>query len=279
MNLLNVLTLVHGRRAHLANLIRGLEQSTVMPRALVIVQMNEAPFQWASKHFPIIHRAIDSGDDQLPLAAARNAAVDHAPGDHLVFLDVDCIPAPNLLARYRKVLVRPENVLYQGEVLYLPPGAADENTQPEILAQKGVPHALHTGRHAGEAVPHALFWSLNFACRRETFEHVGRFDTQYRGYGAEDTDFAFRAAAAGVPVEFVPAPAFHQFHPSFDPPLNHLASIVANATLFRERWGAWPMDGWLRQFCEAGFIEMDEKKIVLRRMPTRDEISSTLREC
>ena len=33
-NLLNVLTLVHGRRAHLANLIRGLGQSTVMPRAV-----------------------------------------------------------------------------------------------------------------------------------------------------------------------------------------------------------------------------------------------------
>ena len=276
---MNVLTLAHGRRVHLANLIRGLEQSSVMPNALVIVQMNEAPIQWESPYFPIIHHVIESGDGQLPLAAARNAAVDHAPGDHLVFLDVDCIPAPNLLAQYRNVLARKENALYQGEVLYLPAGAADEDDdmRPEILAQKGEAHPLHVGRHAGEAVPHALFWSLNFACRRDTFEHVGRFDTRYRGYGAEDTDFAFRAAATGVPVEFVPAPAFHQFHTSFDPPLNHLASIVANATRFRERWGVWPMDGWLRQFCNAGFIELDEKKIVLHRMPTRDEIASALR--
>ena len=89
---MNVLTLVHGRHAHLLNVIRGLERSTVPPAALVIVQMNEAPLRWESPRFPIIHCAINSNNDQLPLAAARNAAVDHSPGDDLVFLDVDCVP-------------------------------------------------------------------------------------------------------------------------------------------------------------------------------------------
>jgi GT2 family glycosyltransferase len=273
-----VLTLVHGRRAHLANLIRGLEQSTVLPSALVIVQMNETPFRWTSSRFPIIHRAIDTDDSQLPLAAARNAAVDAAPGNQLVFLDVDCIPAPDLLARYQEVLSREEGRLYQGEVRYLPEDLPTAATSRELFEQNGAPHPLHAGRHSGEMVPHALFWSLNFACRRETFDHIGRFDTRYRGYGAEDTDFAFRALATGVPIEFAQALAFHQFHPSYDPPLNHLADIVANSRLFHARWGVWPMDGWLDQFCKAGYIEMGEKGIVLKRTPTRDEIAAAIRK-
>ncbi|OTP70306.1 glycosyltransferase family 2 protein [Caballeronia sordidicola] len=274
---MNVLTLVHGRRGHLLNMIRGLEQSTVPPAALVIVQMNETPFRWESSRFPIVHCALDSGDDKLPLAAARNAAVDNAPGDDLVFLDVDCVPAPDLMAAYRDKLALSKNVLYQGEVLYLPSALENTETAMDLFAQYGAPHPLHVGRCSGETVPHALFWSLNFACQRETFEQIGRFDTQYRGYGAEDTDFGFRAAETGVPIEFIQARAFHQFHPSFDPPLNHLTSIVANARLFRARWGFWPMDGWLTQFANAGYIEMDDEAIVLRRMPTRIEIAAALR--
>ncbi len=273
---MNVLTLMHGRRAHLDNLIRGLEQSTIQLDALVIVQMNEAPGRWESQRFPIIHHVLQSGGNELPLAAARNAAVIHAPGDDLVFLDVDCIPAPDLLARYRSALADHAAVLHQGEVLYLPEGAAHGEASFAQLARAGKPHPLHERRQAGEPIPHALFWSLNFACRRETFERIGRFDTGYVGYGGEDTDFAFRARAAGVPVRFVEATACHQYHPSFDPPLNHLASIVDNARRFRKRWGVWPMDGWLAQFRDLGFVEITDCEIVLRRMPTEGDIAKAL---
>jgi len=271
---MNVLTLVHGRRAHLLNLIRGLERSTVLPDALVIVQMNESPSRWESAHFPIVHCSIDSGDEQLPLAAARNAAVDHATSDDLVFLDVDCIPAPDLVARYRDKLALFTNTLYQGEVLYLPEASEDGTTTPDSLMQSAAPHPLHTNRRTGEAVPHTLFWSLNFACRRQTFDHIGRFDIRYCGYGGEDTDFSFRAAANGVPIEFVEARALHQFHASCEPPLNHLASIVENARLFRACWGMWPMESWLTQFADAGYIEMNDTTITLCRLPTAVEIAA-----
>ena len=274
----NVLTLVHGRRTHLANLIRSLERSTVSPDALVIVQMNEAPVAWQSASFPIIHCAMNSGDARLPLAAARNAAVTRAPGDDLVFLDVDCLCAPDLLTVYRDLLARHEAVLYQGEVRYLPQGAVTAmNGDTATLTEQGSVHPLHAGRCAGDPVPHALFWSLNFACRRDTFMRMGGFDTRYLGYGGEDTDFAFRAAEAGVPVEFAEARAFHQFHPSVEPPLNHLASVVANSRLFREHWGVWPMEGWLRQFAGMGYIALDDKEIELLRLPTHDEITAAMK--
>ncbi|WP_277184221.1 glycosyltransferase family 2 protein, partial [Caballeronia sp. BR00000012568055] len=82
---MNVLTLVHGRRAHLANLIRSLEASTCVPDALVIVHMNEEPVVWKSPCFPIIQVSVRTADDQLPLAAARNLAAKYATDDELVF--------------------------------------------------------------------------------------------------------------------------------------------------------------------------------------------------
>ena len=270
---MNVLTLVHGRRNHLTNLIRGLEGSIELPDALVIVQMNEEKAHWKSCEFPVIHRMVSSGHGGLPLAAARNEAVRHAPGRELVFLDVDCIPDIGLITQYRAALATREEAVFQGETVYLPPGAVSTETSTQDLKQMGMKHPVHQGHQAGEVLPHQLFWSLNFACRRETFERLGGFDERYQGYGGEDTDFAFHAAACGVPIKYVAALAFHQFHPSFDPPLNHLASIVANARLFRQRWGTWPMGGWLGQFADAGYISVHRDHIALLREPSKDELA------
>jgi hypothetical protein len=37
-----------------------------------------------------------------------------------------------------------------------------------------------------------------------------------------------------------------------DPPVEHLADIVRNANRFRERWGWFPMRGWLDAFAARG---------------------------
>lgn len=269
-----VLTLVHGRERQLANLIRGLELAPTPPAALVVVQMNEAPRALHSSRFPIQVQAVE-GDGILPLAAARNAAVAAAPGEALVFLDVDCIPAPDLLDAYRRALAARPDALHQGLVHYLPAGVAEGDWTPEALLASGVVHPLHRDRPSGEMIPHPLFWSLNFACMRATFSRIGGFDKGYRGYGGEDTDFAFRARDAGVPVYQAEARAFHQYHPTYHPPLNHFASILENARRFQARWGLWPMEGWLREFAAAGFIHFDERRgIEELRVPTDAEIAA-----
>jgi hypothetical protein len=37
------------------------------------------------------------------------------------------------------------------------------------------------------------------------------------------------------------------------------------------------MSGWLTQFADAGYIQMDDQEIVLRRMPTSLEIAAACR--
>jgi GT2 family glycosyltransferase len=103
-----------------------------------------------------------------------------------------------------------------------------------------------------------LFWSLAFAVTPATHARIGGFDPGYEGYGAEDTDYAFRARAAGVPLTWVGgAWAHHQHHPVSHPPVEHLADIVRNARRFRWRWGRWPMEGWLAAFARDGLVAWD----------------------
>ncbi|MGF6768742.1 GT2 family glycosyltransferase [Paraburkholderia sp. GAS199] len=273
---MEILTLVHGRRPHLENLIRGLERSTVLPDALIIVQMNEEPEQWSGYRFPVISHVVRDVDRRLPLASARNAAVERALGDNLIFLDVDCIPSRQLVERYRDRLRAKEPVLLQGAVSYLPAGAVRDGWSEEQLNRLGSLHHVQEGHRPDDDISHQLFWSLNFACSRRTFETIGGFNAEYIGYGGEDTDFAFRARRSRVPVKAVSALAFHQYHPTFSPPLNHFTSIVANSERFYEVWGEWPMGGWLAEFAAAGFLRIDRTRLVVLRVPTKEEILACL---
>ena len=36
--------------------------------------------------------------------------------------------------------------------------------------------------------------------------------------------------------------------------MQHLESILRNATLFHRRWGEWPMPGWLEEFERQGLV-------------------------
>lgn len=274
---MKVVTLVHGRGAHLANLIRGLESSGRVPEGLWIVHMNEAPGQLASDVFPIHTQRIDDPAG-LRLAKARNAIAVIDPSADWVFLDVDCIPAQDLLQHYEQGLAAQPEALHMGQVRYLPEGANAAGWTETGLYARGVEHPLAQFRSGpGRALPHHLFWSLNFACRGDTFARIGGFDPDYQGYGGEDTDFAFRARREGVALIDSPAMAFHQYHPTYDPPLNHFADIVANARRFHSRWGVWPMEGWLRGFCDLGLLDWSDERVEIIQLPSARQVEQALK--
>lgn len=270
--LMNVITLVHGREPQLRNLILGLEQSTRPVEGLWVVFMNQTPLTLHSRHYPIHTLRVDQTDGALPLARARNAV--GAQGDW-VFLDVDCIPAPGLIAAYEQALRRAPEALHLGEVRYLPQGANGAGWTAQSLLAASDEHPLAKFRTpTGEPMPYTLFWSLNFACSAATFARIGGFDEGYVGYGGEDTDFAFSARAQGVALYSADALAFHQYHASYAPPLNHLQAIVANARRFYGRWQQWPMEGWLREFEERGLVRWEAADLQVVRLPSQAEVDA-----
>ncbi len=276
---MNVITLVHGRARQLANLVAGLERSSLPAAALWVVWMNEAPAALHSAHFPIHALRVDGKDGALPLARARNAIRGRGDAQPWVFLDVDCIPAPTLLDGYRQALAAQPQALHLGEVRYLPPHANRVGWTARSLHAASVAHPLSVLRSgAGQSLPHQLFWSLNFACRGEVFERIGGFDEGYLGYGGEDTDFAFRARENAVELLCADALAYHQYHPTYHPPLNHFNAIIANARRFRERWGEWPMGDWLKGFAERGLIDWQGDALEVLRQPGAAEIAACFNE-
>jgi GT2 family glycosyltransferase len=269
---ISLVTIVKNRRAALLNIIIGLECGTQQPAELVIVHMNEEAYQLPACTFPIKQHVVSSVH-HLPLAAARNAAVSFACYDNVVFLDVDCIPASDFLSVYDKAFANSDAII-SGRVRYLTAQAMEKGDLFKRLKEYSTADPV---RENVDQYPYELFWSLNFGCNKSVFWQIGGFDESFTGYGAEDTDFAFAAKSKDVAMNTINAMAFHQYHPSYDPPMNHLVDIVNNANAFRKKWGIWPMEGWLSKFERAGLIKWSEEDIEFKRMPSVLEMEKALK--
>ena len=247
--MLAVLTLAGGRDAQLAHLAAGLEAGDEPPAELVVADLGGRSRIPGTDRFPTRVVNLDTSGG-LPLAEARNAAAATTEADRLVFLDVDCVPARGMVAGYRAALDAFHGIV-MGGVSYGRPGELPPGGEPHPARPLPPPGVTPTDRYD-------LFWSLSFAITRQHWEQIGGFDPGYRGYGAEDTDFAFAARAAGVPLAWAGgAECFHLHHRQQIPPVDRLDAVVANARRFRERWGEWPFPGWLRQMADEGFVDWE----------------------
>jgi hypothetical protein len=276
-----VITTVAGRRAHLTRQQERLATGQP-PHLRVIVAMDDEPVGTPAAaradttladdgRTTMVLRVPRRDGSPLPLAEARNAGAEAAiaaGADLLVFLDVDCLPRPGLLAAYRDASVREPDALLSGAVTYLPEHT--DYSRPDTFDSVGTVHGFRPRPRPGilEPADHDLFWSLSFACTVPTWRRIGGFDEGYSGYGGEDTDFGSTARAAGVELLFVGgAEADHQYHPVSDPPVEHLDDIVRNAARFRQKWGRQPMRGWLDAFEAEGLIRLDPATDTYARTP------------
>ncbi|WP_354701656.1 Validoxylamine A glucosyltransferase [Paraconexibacter sp. AEG42_29] len=257
-----LITTVAGRTAHLRRQTADVGRLPRRPDRQVVVAMGEGEAERArpacATSADLLEVPVERGE--LPLAAARNAGAARAiagGAELLVFLDVDCLPGPGLLARY--AAAADDGALLCGPVAYLPP--APPGGYPRDLTGLAAPHPARPVPPADVVLPggdHRLFWTLSFAVTAATWTHLGGFDPGYVGYGGEDTDFGQRARAAGVDLRWVGgAWAFHQHHPTATPPVQHLDAILRNAARFHARWGWWPMEGWLQAFAADGLARFD----------------------
>ena len=270
---LSVITIVRNRERHLMRLIAGLADSDTLPRELIVVDMSDEAVTLPALDCPV--RRVDFKTSDLALAAARNVGARTASGERLLFLDVDCIPRRNLVATIDRALID-DDALICPEVRYLGPGVSHLSDEL-ALEQASRQHPVRAFPPKGHRVEDnaGLFWSLTFGIRRARFEALEGFDEGYKGYGAEDTDFGFRAKAAGLRLLFLGGTgSFHQHHGVISPPLQHLADIVKNANRFHARWGIWPMEGWLADFAKLGVAAYRDGVWRQLREPTRAEMQA-----
>ena len=294
--LVAVVTIVHGRHGHLLGQRWGLARQTRPVDLHVIVAMDDPEIRTVLEDSPggpdvlVVDVPVVAG--RLPLAAARNAGVAAARetgAEVVILLDVDCVPAPDLVSDYLAALTHrsPADgevpVVACGVVRYLdaPTSALPHPDWSYPLLDDG------SARHPARPAPAQgairlgrdpkLFWALSFALATHDWERVGGFDEAYVGYGAEDTDFGQRLVSRGGCLLWLGgATAYHQHHGGGGLPVHHVGDIVENAARFAARWGWWPMQGWLDAFEDLGLVERDGSRgFVLARRPWRsDGVSS-----
>lgn len=274
--IITVCTLAAGRADHLANMLLGLDAQHRRPDEVVIAVMQADPYTLPSLRFPVRQLMVGAGG--IPLAAARNAAAQAASGDTLIFLDVDCIPHPDFIADYASLLAE-QDALFMGEVLYLPAGATADGIDIPAFERIAVKHSERAGppvERIGECSDYRCFWSLNFAMRRSTFLDTGGFDEAFVGYGGEDTDFGRVVMDSGIPIRWCRgARVFHQHHPHHMPPVHHVDSVIANAARFRDKWGHFTMEHWLRAFTLMGLVRLVDGEHVRLRDVTEADLALT----
>jgi len=138
-----------------------------------------------AKSFPDV---IYIHQENRGVAAARNHGIDAARGEFLAFLDQDDLWTPEKLTLQIYQLLSHSDLGYtltQQQYFLDPGGSLPPWFRKELFS------TVHTGWVLGAMV-----------VRRTVFEKVGNFATDYSA--ANDSDWFFRAKAAGVSMAVVP---------------------------------------------------------------------------
>ncbi|MGH2956368.1 MAG: glycosyltransferase, partial [Solirubrobacterales bacterium] len=124
-------------------------------------------------------------------ARARNRGAAAANAGGLAFIDDDCEPAPNWVARIAARLAAQPNALIGGRLVNALPHN-DWAATSQLVLDLVIEHANRLGRGFAP--------SCNLGVRADRFAAVGGFDERFDRAGAEDRDFCDRWREAGHPV-------------------------------------------------------------------------------
>jgi GT2 family glycosyltransferase len=130
-------------------------------------------------------------------AAARNAGVDEATGDVVVFIDADVLPHADAFVRIRQAFAE------DSQLTAVFGSYDDAPADPGVVSQ--FRNLLHHHVHQQGAGEATTFWAGLGAVRADAFRAAGGFDAErYALPSVEDIDLGTRLTAAGGKIVLDP---------------------------------------------------------------------------
>ena len=145
--------------------------------------------------FPNVHHLPGAYSGR---AAARNAGIQAAQGQVVLFNDSDIFASPDLLSQHLRHHRAERNVAVVGLEVQV-------KNYDDYLYKRDHPDergALH--RPTRKKLPWLYFLTGNASVRRADLLRVGCFDESFTGYGHEDLELGYRLERAGVTILYEP---------------------------------------------------------------------------
>jgi glycosyltransferase involved in cell wall biosynthesis/polysaccharide pyruvyl transferase WcaK-like protein len=205
---------VFNRAESLVRTLAGLAAQTHDEFAVVVVDDGSSEDIGAAleqAELPLSPQLLRQERDGFGAHRARNLGAAATEADVVLFVDADCIPHPDLVARHLFWHERASNVVVAGTRTHLDASDLDLET-----IRSG---SLTTSEIGGHAIApedwRRLFYrrnkqltmgdsafragvSSNLSMPKAAFEEVGGFSTAFQGWGGEDTELSWRLWNSGM---------------------------------------------------------------------------------
>jgi GT2 family glycosyltransferase len=251
----SVVVPTYNRLGRLRHVITALERQAYPSDAYEVIVISDGSTDGTHAYLETLHSTmclrwfpqVNRGP-----AAARNAGIQKAGGELIVFIDDDLVPEPQLLAEHaRSHQEAGRDVVVLGPLL-TPEGfemAPWVRWEQEMLMKQY--RALLRGEWAASA---RQFYTGNASLRRSHILDAGGFDEGFRR--AEDVELAYRLADKGLEFVFnMQAAGMHFADRSFRAWLEAAYTYGRNDVIFaRDRNQKWLLSAVRKEFRERHFL-------------------------
>ncbi len=230
IRVMTVAICTYGEAPHLAEALASVaEQDVPAGLRVEILCVDNNPAPRVALPDGLAHRVRVVREPRSGLSRARNAAIAHAAGDAVAFLDDDAVAAPGWAAALAQGLERTGAWCLGGCVLPRWPGEEPTWLDPRLRYLLSIVDLGDEARSLGGPI---FPCGANLAFRRSVFEQVGPFRPELgRRPGSllsgEEIDLFRRVLRAGGTVAYTPRAVVHHIIP---------ASRLTPAFLRRRAW-------------------------------------------
>ena len=206
---LSIVMPTYGEPECLEAALKSLSQQNYPHEAIQVILVDDASPHLDAEHLyaavaPLRLRLIRNKQNQ-GRARARNAALQVASGDLVIFLDSDMTVGINFLRAHAQRHQTHAEAVFIGNIRFAPEIPPTSLTR--YLERRGV-HRID----AEKPIPFKCFVTGNSSVRRSSLLRVGFFDEDLTAYGGEDLELGYRLHLAGIPLYYAPEALSYHYH-------------------------------------------------------------------